>query len=147
MKKLLFIWTLFIAAHAPAQSGKAQAPDSILHTWETETKDGRMQLLKSGDGYYAKMLYGKDLLEADGKTYRKDIHNPDPALRSRELKDYTLISGLTYKDGKWENGKIYDFENGNSYDVYLYLKDGALYMRVYMGSPMFGKTLRWNLVE
>lgn len=148
MKKLLllFIAALFTLCHAKAQTDQKAHSDSILRIWETEEKDGRMQLLKSGDTYYAQMLYGKQLLEADGKTYKKDIHNPDPALRSRPLKDYTLISGLVYKDGKWVNGKIYNFNDGNSYDVNLELKDGLLYMRVFKGVPVFGKTLKWHMV-
>ena len=93
------------------------------------------------------MIYGKDLVEADGKTYKKDVHNPDPTLRSRLLKDYVLISGLTYADGKWINGKIYDYENGNSYDVSLEIKEGILYMRAFKGVPMFGKTIKWHLFE
>jgi len=145
MKKMLFllITAAFTLNHAKAQTDQKVRADSILLIWETEEKDGRMQLLKTGDTYYAKMLYGKQLLEADGKTYKKDIHNPDPGLRSRPLKDYTLI-GLVYKDGKWVNGKIYNFNDGNSYDVNLELRDGLLYMRVFKGVPMFGKTLKWH---
>jgi uncharacterized protein (DUF2147 family) len=147
MKIFLLAAAILTVTRASAQNDTSDTKDAILHVWETEQKDGRMQILKSTNGYYAKMLYGKDLLEADGKTYKKDIHNPDSTLRNRELKEYTLISGLVYKDGKWTDGKLYYYENGNSYDVYLYLKDGALYMRVYMGTPMFGKTVRWNLVQ
>ena len=51
------------------------------------------------------------------------------------------------KDGKWVNGKIYDFDSGNYYDVNLEIKDGVLYMRAYKGKPIFGKTIKWNLVQ
>jgi uncharacterized protein (DUF2147 family) len=146
MKNLLFIVTLFLLNQARAQNDKNGNAETILRVWETQEKDGRMQLLKSGQTYYAKMLYGKELLEADGETYKRDIHNPDPALRSRFLKDYILISGLIYKEGKWVNGKIYNFRDGNSYDVTLELKDSLLYMRVFKGIPMFGKTLKWRPV-
>ena len=147
MKRLLFLIAVITAPHVNAQDDKHGRPDAILHIWETREKDGKMQILKSGDNYYGKMLYGKDLLEADGKTYKKDIHNPDPNLRSRELKGYTLITGLVYKDDKWVDGRIYYFKNGNSYNVDIEVKDNVLYMRVYMGVPMFGKTVKWDLVE
>ena len=147
MKKIFFAAALFTGIHATAQSDNNQQADAVLHIWETQEKDGKMQILKSGDTYYGKMIYGKDLLEADSVTYKKDIHNPDTALRSRSLKDFTLISGLIYKDGKWVNGKLYYYQDGNSYDVNLEVRDGALYMRVYKGIPMFGKTVKWNLVE
>jgi len=147
MKKLLFFVAILAATSVVAQNNKAGRADSIIHVWETVEKDGKMQILKNESGYYGKMIYGKDLLEADGKTYKKDVNNPDPALRSRSLKDYSLVSGLVYKDGKWVNGKIYDYATGNSYDVNLEIKDGILYMRAFKGVPMFGKTIKWTLLE
>jgi uncharacterized protein (DUF2147 family) len=106
-----------------------------------------MQMLKSGNTYFAKMLWGSALFEADGKTYKKDVNNPDPTLRSRELRDYILISGLTYQDGKWTGGKIYNFQDGNSYDVTISIQGAVMNMRVYKGVPILGKTLKWDLVE
>ena len=113
MKKLLvlLITVLSTLSHTNAQTDQKSASDSILRIWQTEEKDGRIQVLKNNDTFYAQMLWGRQLLEADSVTYKKDIHNPDPALRSRELKNYTLISGLVYKDGKWTNGKIYNFND------------------------------------
>ena len=146
MRQHFFVaFLLFIAAHATAQTDTAG--NAILHTWITQQKDGKMQMVKTGATYAGKMVYGKELLEADGKTYKLDIHNPDTSLRSRSLKDYDLLTGLTYKDGKWSGGKCYDYKTGNSYDVYLELKDGAMFMRVYKGVTMFGRTLKWDLVE
>jgi uncharacterized protein (DUF2147 family) len=148
MRKLLFFMAILATTNAVSQTAiKAGQADSIMHIWETQEKDGKMQILKNENGYYGKMLYGKDLFEADGKTYKKDINNPDPALRTRPLKGYTLISGLIYKNGKWVNGKIYDYANGNNYDVNLEIKDGVLYMRAFKGTPLFGKTIKWNLIE
>lgn len=147
MKKLLLFVAILTATSAAAQNSKAMKADSIVHVWETVDKDGKMQVLKNQSGYYGKMIYGKDLLEADGKTYKKDVNNPDPVLRSRSLKDYNLISGLVYKDGKWVDGKIYDYSTGNSYDVNLEIKDGVLHMRAFKGTPMFGKTIKWTLLE
>ncbi|WP_259067096.1 DUF2147 domain-containing protein [Mucilaginibacter sp. X4EP1] len=147
MKKLLFFVAILTATSAVAQNGKAMKADSIIHVWETVDKDGKMQILKNETGYYGKMIYGKDLLEADGKTYKKDVNNPDPALRSRLLKNYVLVSGLVYKDGKWVDGKIYDYSSGSSYDVNLEIKDGVLHMRAFKGTPMFGKTIKWTLLE
>jgi len=141
---LLFIALLCTFHPAKAQTNTKTAEDAILRVWEDEEKEGHIQFFKNGDTYYAKILFGKRLFEADGKTYKKDIHNPDPALRSRSLKEHTLITGLVYKDGRWEDGKIYSFEDGSYYDIYLELKNGLLYMRVYKGITMLGKTLKWH---
>jgi|GEM_PF-6153601 hypothetical protein len=78
MKKIFFAVALFTAIHATAQSDNNQQADAILHIWETQEKDGKMQILNSGD---------------------------------------------------------------------LAVRDGALYMRVYKGIPMFGKKVKWNLAE
>jgi uncharacterized protein (DUF2147 family) len=145
MKTLFLILALFTFTKANAQNDKGA--NAVLHVWQTEAKDGTMQILKNDTSYFGKMLYGKDLVEADGKTYKKDIHNPNPALRSRPLKEYTLISGLTYKDGKWTGGKLYYYVDGSSYDVNLEVKDSILYMRVFKGVTMFGKTVKWTLVK
>ncbi|HEY0274182.1 MAG TPA: DUF2147 domain-containing protein, partial [Chitinophaga sp.] len=138
---LLLLLGLFTGIHATAQN--ARPADRILHTWEMDNKEGKISIRQSGNTYYAQMLYGKRLLEADGKTFKKDIHNPDPALRSRPLNNYTLITGLTYEDGKWTNGKIYNFEDGNSYNVSIEITGQTLYMRVYKGIPLLGKTVKW----
>jgi uncharacterized protein (DUF2147 family) len=147
MKGLLFFVVMLIAINGRAQNGKPEPADAIMRVWKTPDKDGKMQVLKNADGYYGKMISGSDLMEADGKTYKKDVNNADPALKTRILKDYTLIWGLVYQDGKWLGGKIYDYENGNTYNVNVEIKDSVLYMRAFMGVPMFGKTVKWNLVQ
>lgn len=74
------------------------------------------------------------MLEADGKTYKKDVNNPDPALRTRILKDYIMISELVYKDGK-----IYNYQDGNSYDVTISIQGNVMNIRVYKGMPIHRK--------
>lgn len=149
MRRQIFIAALILLAvtSSTAQTSDTAAADAILHTWITQEKDGKMQMIRTGDTYAGKMVYGKELLEADGHTYKLDIHNPDTSLRTRSLREYNLITGLTYKDGKWSGGKCYDYKTGNSYDVYIELRNGAMYMRVYKGMTMFGRTLKWDLVE
>ena len=147
MKNFLFFAMMLIAVNGWAQNEKSASADAIMRIWKTPDKDGKMQVLKNADGYYGKMISGSDLLEADGKTYKKDVNNADAALKARTLKGYTLIWGLAYKDGKWVGGKIYDYENGNTYNVNVEIKNGVLYMRAYVGAPMFGKTVKWVLVE
>ncbi|SCC44805.1 hypothetical protein GA0116948_10941 [Chitinophaga costaii] len=145
MKSLLLLLSLFSGIAAFAQDDPKA--DRILHIWEMDTKESKISFLKSGNVYHAQMIYGTRQLEADGKTYKKDIHNPDPALRSRTLSNYTLISGLTYEDGKWTNGKIYNYEDGNSYNVTITIEGKTLFMRVYKGVPVLGKTIKWTLSE
>jgi hypothetical protein len=39
------------------------------------------------------------MFEADGKTSKKDVKNPNEKLRSRPVQGLTHITNLTYKDG------------------------------------------------
>jgi len=132
---------------ASAQDKTLHQADAIAHIWQTQDHKGKMQVYKEGNHFNGKMLYGEDLLEADGKTYKKDVHNPDPSLRSKSLENYVLFTGLTYRDNKWVNGKIYYFENGNTYDVDIEMRGKTLLMRVYKGITLLGKTVKWELVE
>lgn len=142
MLHLILLVTLFFPP-AAEQSGA----DQILHVWQTRSKDGKIQMIKSGNTYSARMLYGKDLFEADGKTYKKDVNNPNPSLRSRSLNNYMLITGLVYKEGKWTDGKIYYYKDGNYYDVTIEIQGAVMSMRVYKGVTFFGKTLTWDMLE
>ncbi len=145
MKKLFLVISAFLTIHSFAQSGTKA--DAILHKWETQEKDAKIVMFKSGNVYNARETYGKKLLEADGKTFIKDVNNPDPALRSRILKDYILVSVLVYKDGKWTNGKIYNYQDGHSYDVTVTIEGKVMNMRVYKGVPIIGKTLKWDVID
>lgn len=127
------IFTVFIALLF-AFDGLSQNANAILHIWETREKDAKIIIYKSGEKYNAREIHGKKLLEADGKTYKKDVNNPDPALRTRILKDYIMISGLVYKDGK-----IYNYQDGNSYDVTISIQGNVMNIRVYKGMPIHRK--------
>ena len=144
MKRLLLIFTLFITASAFAQNAN---PDAILHKWVLQDKTGIIYFRKSGNAYEAVQTYGRRVLEADGKTYKKDVNNPDPSLRGRRLVNYVFIKNLVFKDGKWTDGKLYNYEDGNYYDATITIKANVLYMRVYKGIYAFGKTIKWDMIE
>jgi uncharacterized protein (DUF2147 family) len=146
MKQITFIFALFITVCGYAQTVNTN-PDAILHRWETQERDGQIYFRKSGNTYQAFEIYGKQLLEADGKTYRQDVHNPNPALRSRRLNDYLFIKNLVFKNGKWTDGELYYFKDGGTYDVTITIDGNVLSMRVYEGISLFGKTVKWNLIE
>ncbi|WP_440134950.1 DUF2147 domain-containing protein [Chitinophaga sancti] len=123
------------------------AQDKILGNWLSEEKDGRIEIYKTGDKYSGKLIWGKDLVEADGKTPRKDrtdTKNNDPKLRSRPLLGLVLLTNFTYKDGEWSGGKIYDPKSGKTYSCTMKLKGEKLEIRGYVGISMFGRTTVWT---
>ena len=79
-----------------------------------------------------------------------DYHNVDPALRSRKILGMPLIWGFrkTSDPNVFEDGKIYNGENGKTYNANISLQpDGMLRLRGFVGSPMFGETQIWTWVN
>ncbi len=71
----------------------------------------------------------------------RDYHNPDPALRTRELCGLTMLWNLI-PDGpnRWKDGWFYNPDDGETYRVSAQLKsDDVILARIYLGIPLFGK--------
>ena len=72
----------------------------------------------------------------------RDYHNPDPALRQRQLCGVKMIWNL-HPDGpgRWRDGWFYNPDDGATYRVAAQLKaDDKLVVRIYQGIPFFGET-------
>ena len=52
--------------------------DAIIGKWESVNKEFTWEFSKSEGTYNAKLITSKDALEEDGKTFKKDLKNPDP---------------------------------------------------------------------
>lgn len=122
------------------------SPDQIIGVWQCE--DYKIRVIKTGNTYSAQLLWSKDMFEADGKTPKKDLKNPDEKLRSRSVQGLTHITELIYKDGEYRDGKLYSVQDGNTYSLKGQLKSvNSLETRGYKGVPMLGKTFKWKRVE
>jgi uncharacterized protein (DUF2147 family) len=133
-------------ATVPAVSAQTASAPQIAGVWEAE--DGRMkiEMFDAGGVYAGRLLWGQRAVEADGKTFKRDTHNPDPKLRNRSLQGITILQNLKWdaKDRRWEGGSLYDGTSGRSISAHLRLVNGKLEMRAYMGSPMLGRTLTFR---
>jgi uncharacterized protein (DUF2147 family) len=72
----------------------------------------------------------------------RDKHNPDPALRDRQLCGVTMLWNLRL-DGpnRWRDGWFYNPDDGKTYRVSAQLKsDDVIIARIYVGTPLFGRT-------
>ncbi len=125
---------------APAK----QPADAILGVWLTQEKDGKVEIYRSGDKFFGKLMWGKNLYEKDGKTLKKDIKNPEPSQRERTLLNLVMLRDFMYKEGEWKDGRIYDPRSGKTYSSTMKLKDGNLEVRGYIGLPAFGKSTVWT---
>lgn len=122
---------------------QAQEADSILGTWSTDSGNLVINIYDAGDTYAARFVYGDLIVEADGKTLKKDEHNPDPALRSRSLGEVNFIRDLRWDagDNRWQGGTVYQAATGQSASARATLEANALHLRVYRGVPLAGRTL------
>ena len=95
-----------------------------------------MEIYQSGDKLNGKIVW---LKSGDGKL---DTKNPDEKLQSRKLVGTNILTGLTKKDDKWENGKIYNPKNGKTYNCTMWLEGNNLKVRGYVA--MFYETQTWT---
>ena len=75
-----------------------------------------------------------------------DGNNPNKTLKKRPICGMTLISAMTRQsDGSYDNGKIYDPEKGESFDVAIKLKGrDRLEVTGYLGVKIFSETFMWK---
>lgn len=120
--------------------------DAIVGIWEMTDKSAKMEVFKSENKYQAKLLWGKDIINADGSS-KKDIKNPDKRMHNRDIVGITYLTDLQYDDGEYDNGKIYNSANGKIYKCYVWIKKDVLHLRGYLGIRMLGQTTKWNRVK
>lgn len=112
--------------------------DKILGTYFSEDKTGKIQVTKQNGKYVGTLVW---VVVEDAK----DVNNPDVKLKDRSLKGTVILKNMTYADGIWKNGTIYDPESGNTYKATIKMKpDGNLTLRGYVGAPAFGRNSSWT---
>lgn len=132
----------------PAASAQAAAASPLLGVWHAADGSLKIEMFDAGGSYAGRMLYGRRVMNADDKSFKRDVHNPDPALRSRSLQNIVVVKNLKWHAGnrRWEGGNLYDGSSGRTYSARVELKNGRMEMRGYMGSPMLGRTVTFNRV-
>jgi uncharacterized protein (DUF2147 family) len=117
-------------------------PDAILGKWTNPDQTTHFQIYKQNNKYYGKVLWGT------GRN-PKDINNPDPTLRNRELIGLVMLHDFNYK-GKsvYSDGTIYDPNDGKTYSCKLSLQSkDQLEVRGYVGIPLFGRSETWTRIK
>lgn len=125
----------------------AQTADALLGKWQSAHQSGQIQFYKTGEKYFAKLIWVKNV-SANGKE-KVDMHNPNPDLQSQPIIGLEVLKNFTYQgDGKWENGTVYDPKSGNTYKCKLSMQSSdKLDIRGYMGMSLIGKTETWTRIQ
>ncbi len=105
----------FIAT-ASAQHPSNNNPDSIIGSYSSDRggSQSKVRVTKNADGTYDAQIYWVEHpYDKDGNK-RKDVKNPDKALRNVDIDQVVIVKGLKYEADKkrWGGAKIYDPTKG-----------------------------------
>ena len=116
---------------APALAGSA---DAIVGVYLNDDRNAKIEIFKEGLKYFGKIIWHS--------VPRKDENNPDPSLRERDIQGLVFLRDFEYdaSENEWNGGKVYAPDNGKTYNGYLWLDEGLLKMRGYVGISLFGRT-------
>lgn len=125
--------------------GLAQAQykaDDIIGTWLSENKDGKIKIFKQGDKYFGRVVWGKD-------GTRLDTKNPDESLRTQKIVGSVILKNFSFNGSDtWEEGSIYDPNNGKTYSSLMKLENTqTLNLRGYIGFSFIGRSTTWTRVR
>jgi uncharacterized protein (DUF2147 family) len=147
MKKLITtaIFTLFVSLAVMAQD----KGDGCLGIWLTGSKKGHVQIYKQGEKYFGKIIWLKEPNDPDTGKAKLDKKNGNANKKVRPILGLINLSSFTYSgDNIWEDGKIYDPENGKEYSCKMTLENtNTLNVRGFVGISLIGRTDTWVRVK
>lgn len=141
MKKGIFI--LLISVLSCMSAAAQSAADKIIGTYlaESNGKKSKIKIYKYQDGYRAQVFWVANPKNADGSV-KLDSKNPDKARAKLPISQAIIIDKVTYDDGEWCHGKVYNPEDGRRWTVTIKFKD-AKTLQVRGSFLGIGKTVYW----
>lgn len=145
MNKFLFsqaTLAIFILLIFGSLSATAQTADKIVSRWLNQEKDAAVEIYKKGNKYFGKIVW---MQKEDNGDIRYDDNNPDATLRKRRLKNADILKDFTFNGSDtWDGGTVYDPKNGKTYSCKMWMQDGNLHIRGYIGFSLLGRTAIWT---
>jgi len=119
---------------------------SPVGTWKNEK--ATFQIFDQGGKLFGKIL---TLVEPnrDGKP-KTDWKNPDASKQNVPILGLVFLKNFspTATPGRWENGTIYDPENGKTYSSFMQMTgNDKIEVRGFIGVAMFGRSQNWTRVK
>jgi uncharacterized protein (DUF2147 family) len=134
-------------AQASARRGATavHSGDRLIGEWWTEGRVGRIRFVRHVDGTYRGITSWRAANAPADDSPRTDLHNHNPRLRGRSTLGIVLIWNLTYDDGSYVDGYVYNPRDGDTYRFKAQLLDeNTLKIRGYMGIPLLGESQIWK---
>lgn len=127
---LISLFPGLLALIGPATA--AQADDILGRYWNPD-RDGIVEIY-SEDGVFN----GRVIWSAEPMI---DTGNPDNTLRSRNMLGVPFLTGFRFDgDDRWVGGRVYAADDGRTYRGKLWIEDGNLKMRGFVGVSLLGRT-------
>lgn len=142
MRIIATILGLCVASLIYAQTSS----DKVIGKWYTDDKETIVEVYKTGDKYFGKIVWLMEENEDDG-TPKVDDKNPDTKLQSQPVMGLVLLKDFGYdsKEEEWNDGSIYDPKNGKTYDCYMWMEGKDLKIKGYvMGMRFIGRKTTWT---
>lgn len=99
-------------------SGAAAAPQGPVGTWRVEDGKAVIRIVDCGGKYWGVVAWEK--------SPGLDKRNPNPALKSRPTLGIPVLLGMTAdRPGQW-SGRIYNAEDGQTYESHMTLAGDTL---------------------
>ena len=130
---------LLVTAQCGVVALVAQEASGVLGYWKEPT-GSTIHIDHCGDNICATLVFVRP-----NAPSRVDIHNPDPALRTRSLCGLRIGQGFRLTSpGKAEGGTLYDPKSGKTYRGTMTSTVDKLDLRGYIGISLFGRTETWT---
>jgi len=146
MKKTLFLCLALLLGFTGIAAAQKLSP---LGLWTNSEKKATFEIYKCGDKFCGKIVSVTTPNDpATGKP-KVDKNNPDPSLRTQPLLGLVFMRDFAYdSENKWDDGKIYDPENGKTYSCYMkVLNANTMEVKGYIGFSMIGRSQTWTRIK
>ncbi len=133
---------LFLLSLACASQTGASQQSSLVGFWVTPGGNWVVEITTCGSGFCGQLVGLSRNHQPN--ALRMDSHNPNPSKRNRPLCGLLLMGSFRPSAddaGKWDDGWVYDPQNGETYSGRMWL-DGPdlLKVRGYILIPLFGRS-------
>ena len=143
IKKIFRYFLLIVTTITGFNSMALGQTDKLEGVWYNDTKEAKIQIYKGNDGkFYGKIVWLKEPLK--NSKPKLDEKNPKEKLRKQPIVGLVILKWLEKDGDYYEDGSIYDPDNGKTYDCKITHKGKTLSIRGYIGISLLGRTTVWE---
>lgn len=137
MKIIRYIYLYLILLLIPLYVFGENVSENLIGVWISDDNNSHIQIFRCEKKYCARLIWLKNSSNQNGEAL-KDYKNPDKNLRTENVVGLKVFWNFEYQgNGKYKNGKMYNYKDGRTYHGELTLKENKLKVRGYV----FG--IRW----